>query len=172
MKVCERCGREFHPPLQQSRWASASSEATQPQMLHSSATPSGRAAGGGTRHRDTIWCSERDVGARPVAARFEERRPPRAEAANRRRRYAAGRREGSQAPSGARRRSPSTRSTRAAVGRTRDALDLPDLPAERRHIRGVLDDLERRRPVQALGDDGEGAVAVDLQELASVRHRR
>jgi hypothetical protein len=42
------------------------------------------------------------------------------------------------------------------VRRTRDALDLPDLPAQRDNVRGVPDELERGRLVETVGDDGEG----------------
>src|SRR5215471_18470639 len=55
------------------------------------------------------------------------------------------------------------------VGRTRDAVDLPDLPAQRDNVRGVLDELERGWLVEAAGDDGEGAVPVDLHQGAGVR---
>jgi hypothetical protein len=67
-------------------------------------------------------------------------------------------------------RSPSC-STRHAVGRTRDVVDLPDLPGEGDDIRGIPDELERGRPVQTVHDDGEGAVRVDLHERAGVRYR-
>src|SRR5205823_10177087 len=53
----------------------------------------------------------------------------------------------------------------------RDAVDLPDLSGEGDEVRGVPDELERGRPVQAAHDDGECAVLVDLDERAGVRHR-
>ena len=55
--------------------------------------------------------------------------------------------------------------------RTPDAVDLPDLSGEGDEVRGVPDELERGRPVQTVHDDGEGAVPVDLDERAGVRHR-
>src|SRR5215204_4820383 len=63
-------------------------------------------------------------------------------------------------------------SMRLAVGRTRDVVDLPDLPGEGDNVRGVPDELERGRQVQTIRDDGEGAVPVDLHECAGVRLRR
>src|SRR6266436_850801 len=64
------------------------------------------------------------------------------------------------------------RSTRHALGRTRDAVDLPDLSGEGDEVRGVPDELERGRLVQTVHDEGEGAVPVDLDERAGVVLRR
>ena len=58
-----------------------------------------------------------------------------------------------------------------AVGRSRDIGDPPDLAGERDYVGGVLDDLDRGRPVQAADDGREGAVPVDPQERAGVRLR-
>src|SRR6266581_2600425 len=55
--------------------------------------------------------------------------------------------------------------------RTPDAVDLPDLSSKGDEVRGVRDELERGRPVQAVHDDGECAVPVDLDERAGVRQR-
>src|SRR6266571_2162440 len=56
-----------------------------------------------------------------------------------------------------------------AVGRTREAVDRPDLPGEGDHVSFVPDELERGRLVQTLHDHGKGAVPVDLGERAGVR---
>ena len=63
-------------------------------------------------------------------------------------------------------------STRHAVRRPRDAVDFPDLSAERDNVRRVPNELERRWLVQTLRDNGEGAVLVDLHQGAGVRQRR
>src|SRR5260370_1847544 len=62
--------------------------------------------------------------------------------------------------------------TTSESGRTRAAVDLPDLSGEGDDVRGVPDELERGRPVQAVHDDGECAVCVDPDERAGVRQRR
>jgi hypothetical protein len=49
---------------------------------------------------------------------------------------------------------------------------LPDLAGQCNDIGRVADELERRRLVQALGDDGKGAVAIDSQERARIRQSR
>src|SRR5437016_7146684 len=49
-------------------------------------------------------------------------------------------------------------SPRPAVGRTRDAVDHPDVPGEGDHVSFVLDKLERGRLVQTSHDCGQGAV--------------
>src|SRR4029077_5794240 len=59
-----------------------------------------------------------------------------------------------------------------AVGRTREAVDLPDLPGEGDHVSFLPDELERGRLVQTVHDHGKGAVPVDLDERAGVRHRK
>ncbi len=61
---------------------------------------------------------------------------------------------------------------RRAVWRARGVLDLPDLPAERDHVGGVPDELDRGRLVQGFEDDAERAVPVHLHEAAGVRRRR
>src|SRR5207247_3951199 len=53
-----------------------------------------------------------------------------------------------------------------------EVVDPPDLPGEGDDISIVPDELERGRLVQAVHDDGEGAVLVDLDERARVRHRK
>jgi len=58
-----------------------------------------------------------------------------------------------------------------AIGRAGDAVDLPDLPAEGDNVRGGPDELQRGRPVETVGDDGEGAVPVDLHQGAGIRQR-
>ena len=55
---------------------------------------------------------------------------------------------------------------------TPNAVDLPNLSGEGDEVRGVPDELERGRPIQAVRDDGEGTVPVDLDECAGVRQRR
>src|SRR5512133_3786940 len=57
------------------------------------------------------------------------------------------------------------------LGPTPNAVDLPHLSGEGDEVRGVPDELERGRPVQAVHDVGECAVPVDLDERAGVRHR-
>src|SRR5437899_143971 len=69
----------------------------------------------------------------------------------------------------------SLRSGFRAVGRTREAVDPPDLPGEGDHVSFVPDELERGRLVQSLHDHGKGAVPVDrseehTSELQSLRH--
>jgi hypothetical protein len=63
-------------------------------------------------------------------------------------------------------------STSIAVGRSRDIVDLPDLAADCDNVGGVLDDLDRGRPVQPVDDGREGAVPADSHERAGVRLRR
>jgi hypothetical protein len=61
---------------------------------------------------------------------------------------------------------------RRAVRRARGVLDLPDLPGERDHVRGVPDEFDRGRPVQGVEDGAERAVPVHLHEAAGARRRR
>src|SRR6266516_7832711 len=49
---------------------------------------------------------------------------------------------------------PASCSTRGALARTPDAVDLPDLSGEGDEVRGVPDELERGGPVQAVHDVG------------------
>src|SRR4030095_14438506 len=67
---------------------------------------------------------------------------------------------------------PAGCATRHHLVRTRDAVDLPDLSGEGDEVRGVPDELERGRPIQAICDDGERTVPVDLDERAGVRECR
>jgi hypothetical protein len=55
---------------------------------------------------------------------------------------------------------------------TPDATDPPDLSGEGDEVRGVPDELERGWPIQAVHDDGEGAVPIDFDQRAGVRQRR
>ena len=48
----------------------------------------------------------------------------------------------------------------AAVRRTGDAVDRPDLPAERDDVRSVPDDLDRARQIEPTRDGRHGAVRV------------
>ena len=61
------------------------------------------------------------------------------------------------------------RSCLMPVGRAGDVVDLPDIAAQRDHVRGRPDDLQRGRAVEFAGDNGEAAVVVDAKELAGVR---
>ena len=63
-------------------------------------------------------------------------------------------------------------SPRRALGRTLEVVDPPDLPGEGDDISIVPDELERGRLVQTVHDHGKGAVPVDLDERARVRHRK
>src|SRR5216683_4259221 len=58
-----------------------------------------------------------------------------------------------------------------AEGRSRKAVDLPDLPGEGDDVRGGPDELERARQVQIIQDDSESTVPVDRHERAAVRLR-
>src|SRR4051812_6468321 len=69
-------------------------------------------------------------------------------------------------------RAPSTPSGYDTERRCRDIGDLPDLPGERDDVGGVVDDLERGRPVQPTDDGRDGAVAVHPHECTGVRIRR
>src|SRR6516164_4725776 len=60
---------------------------------------------------------------------------------------------------------------RALGSSVRHTIDLPDLPGQGDDVRGLPDELERRRPVQSVNDDGEGAVVVGLDQRAGVRLR-
>ena len=61
----------------------------------------------------------------------------------------------------------------AAVRRTGDAVDLPDFPVEGDHVRGVPDDLERRRLIECRGPDRRhGAVGVHSHQRSRVGGRR
>src|SRR5262252_9145734 len=66
----------------------------------------------------------------------------------------------------------SLRSECRAEGRNREAVDHPDLAGEGDHVSFVPNELERSRLVQTAYDHGKGAVPVDLDERAGVRHRK
>ena len=61
--------------------------------------------------------------------------------------------------------------TTSESGRTPDAVDFSDLPGKGDEVHGVPDELERRRPVQTVRDDGQGPVPVDLEKRPGLRHR-
>ena len=58
------------------------------------------------------------------------------------------------------------------VGRIREAVDHPKLSGEGDHVSFVPDELERGRLVQTVHDHAKGAVSVDFDERAGVRHRK
>src|SRR5215207_2620172 len=67
-------------------------------------------------------------------------------------------------------------SNSTSTSTSEDLLDLPDLSGEGDDVRGatvtVFDELDRGRPVQAVGDDPEVPVPLHLHEAARVRQRR